>query len=329
MRRLIVGAIALLALAACSPGGTPQPTVTVTVTASGAPTATSSPPAATTSASPPAPPPQLTPRPVVAPDGRRCPDHPTPACTGLPPGITLRTMDTNDGPATRVVKPGTVLDGVHVTGDLFIAADNVKIVNSRIDGGIQAEFDGRDYAYSIADSTVGPTGKCLTAPAIGEANYTVERVLIRGHADGFRDSGDNIKIKDSYARLCSDGTNNYADGIQTFNAGKSLVLDHTTLDMRGVVNYNSPIFFNDRPDGTMDVTITNNLVMGGNYTVQLHNIHGYLIVKNNLVVDRTWEFAPMSGDCLDSIQFENNHIVTIDESYRVTSIVRPLTCNGK
>jgi hypothetical protein len=318
-----VGAVALLALAACSPGGaTARPTVTVTVTA-GSPSPTA------TQTQAPTRPPELVVRPVVAPGGRRCPNHPTPACTGLPPGTRLTTLDTNDGSAHRVIKPNTVLDGVHVIGDLFIAADNVKIVNSQIDGGIQAEFDGRDYSYSITDSTVGPTDECLTAPAIGVANYSVERVLIRGHADGFRDSGDNIKIKDSYAKLCSDGTKNYADGIQTFNAGKNLVLDHTTLDMRDVVNYNSPIFFNDRPDGTTDVTITNNLVMGGNYTVQLHNIHGYLIAKNNLVVDKTWEFAPMSGDCLDSIQFENNHIVTIDESYRVTSIVRPLTCNGK
>ncbi|MFI7637452.1 hypothetical protein [Nonomuraea sp. NPDC049400] len=319
MRRLLMGTVVLLT-AACSASGTAaRPTVTVTVTASGAPSATSTPSS----------PPQLVPRPVVAPDGRRCPDHPTPACTGLPPGTKLRTLAANDGPAHRVVKANTVLDGVHVTGDLLIAADNVKIVNSRIDGGIQAQFDGRDYAYSIADSTVGPTGQCLTAPAIGVAHYTAERVLIRGHADGFRDSGDNISIKDSYAKLCSDGTKNYADGVQTFNAGKGFTLDHTTLDMRGVVNYNSPIFFNDRPDGTRDVTVTNNLVMGGNYTIQLHNIHGSLVVRNNLVVDKTWEFAPMSGDCQDTIQFENNHIVTIDQDYRVTSIVRPLTCNGK
>ncbi|MEV4108162.1 hypothetical protein [Nonomuraea sp. NPDC049695] len=320
MRRLLMAGVVLLTAACGASGTAPRPTVTVTVTASGAPSAS-----ATTAP----PPPQLPSRPVVAPDGRRCPDHPTPACTGLPPGTTLRTLEANDGPAHRVTKANTVLDGVHVTGDLLIAADNVKIVNSQIDGGIQAEFDGRDYTYSIADSTVGPTGQCLTAPAIGVANYTVERVLIRGHADGFRDSGDNISIKDSYAKLCSDGTKNYSDGVQTFNAGKSFTLDHTTLDMRGVANYNSPIFFNDRPDGTRDVTVTNNLVMGGNYTVQLHNIHGSLVVKNNLVVDKTWEFAPMSGDCLDTIQFEDNHIVTIDQDYRVTSIVRPLTCNGK
>ncbi|MEU6715908.1 hypothetical protein ABZ897_30950 [Nonomuraea sp. NPDC046802] len=323
MRRLLVAGVLLVS--ACGAGGTqPQARVTVTVTASPSPS-----PAATSPT--PAPPPiaKLTPRPVVAPDGRRCPDHPTPACTGLPPGTKLRTLDANDGPAHRVVKPNTVLDGVHVTGDLFIAADNVTIVNSQIDGAIQAEFDGKDHAYTITDSTVGPTDECQTAPAIGVADYKAERVLIRGHADGFRDSGDNITIKDSYARLCSEGTENYADGIQTFNAGKGLLLDHNTLDMRGVVNYNSPIFFNDRPDGTRDVTITNNLVMGGTYTVQLHNIHGSLVVKNNLIVDRTWEHAPMSGDCLDTIQFENNNIVTIDDDYRVTSIVRPLTCNGK
>ncbi|MGW0808384.1 hypothetical protein [Nonomuraea sp. NPDC002799] len=327
MRRLLAGAVLLVS--ACGIGAAPQPTVTVTVTAPasqpGGPSSSEAPasrPAATQ-------PPPLVPRPVVAPDGRRCPDHPTPACTGVPPGTQLTTMDANDGPATRIDKPGTVLDGVRVTGDLLIGAENVKIVNSQIDGAIQPKFDDQPYSFSITDSTVGTTDECVTAPAIGYAHYTVERVLVHGHADGFRDSGDDIVIKDSYARLCSDGMKNYADGVQTFNAGRNFTLDHTTMDMRDVKNYNAPIFFNDRPDGTRDVTVTNNLVMGGNYTVQLHNIHGFLIVKNNLVVDKTWEFAPMSGDCLDTIQFENNHIVTIDDDYRVTSIVRPLTCNGK
>ncbi|WP_162795368.1 hypothetical protein [Nonomuraea lactucae] len=344
MRRALVTAAALLSLTACAglPGtAAPGPTVTVTVTAAASPV---SPPTGPARSSPPSSPTgtrsggraKPTPsekytdaaRPVVAPGGRKCPDHPTPACTGLPPGTKLRKMEPNDGPAYRVRKAGTVLDGVHITQDLLIAADNVKILNSRIDGGIMAEFDGRHYVYSVADTTIGPEKGCLTAPAVGAANYTVERVLIRGHADGFRDSGDSIVIKDSYARLCAEPGRNYSDGLQTYNAGRGLLLDHTTLDMRGVVAHNSPIFFNDKPDGTRDVTITNNLVMGGNFTIQLHNIHGRLVVQNNRVVDRTWEFAPVSGDCLDTIRWANNHIVTIDAHYRVTSIVRPLTCNG-
>ncbi|MEV0381971.1 hypothetical protein [Nonomuraea sp. NPDC050643] len=335
MRSLIAGAAVLLALSGCTSGGTvAAPRVTTTVTATV--TVTAAPSAAETPSALPQPSRAAVPaatfaaKPVVAPDGRRCPDHPTPACTGLPPGTKLTTLAPNDGPAHKVETQGAVLDGVHVTGDLLIAADDVKIVNSRIDGAIMAQFDDRHYIYSISDSTVGPEKGCLTVPAIGAANYTAERVQVRGHADAFRDSGDSIVIKDSYARLCSDGDKNYSDGIQSFHGGRGLLFDHNTLDMRDVQAYNAPIFFNDREDdGTRDVTITNNLVMGGNFTIQLHNIQGYLIVKNNLVVDGTWEFAPISGDCRKSIQFEDNFIVRIDDDYRVTSIARPLTCNGK
>ncbi|HEX4814811.1 MAG TPA: hypothetical protein VFV66_18885 [Nonomuraea sp.] len=332
MRRLFLGAAVLAT--ACGSGGAaaPAPTVTVTVTAAPTPSPTPSPSASGTAVTPsetPSPAGSLVPRPVVAPDGRRCPDHPTPACTGLPPGTRLRMLEPNDGPAHRVVRPGTVLDGVHVTGDLLIAADNVKIVNSRVDGHIDNYYDDRSHSFTVADTTVGTTDACETIPAVGVAEYTAERVLVQGHADAFRDSGDNILIRDSYARLCSDGYKNYADGIQAYHGGRNVTLDHTTLDMRNVLNYNAPIFFDDRADGNRDVTITNNLVMGGTFTVQLHNIHGSLVVRNNLVVDKTWEHAPTSGDCLDSIVFENNHIVTIDDDYRVTSLVRPLVCNGK
>jgi hypothetical protein len=162
----------------------------------------------------------------------------------------------------------------------------------------------------------------LTSPGIGEANYTATGVLIRGHGDGFRDSGDNITIRNSYVHLCSN-PGDHSDGIQTYMAGRGLVFDHNTIDQRDAKDVTAPIFLVD--NRTADVRVTNNLVMGGTYSIQLKNARGSLVVQNNRLVNRSWIYGPVESDC-GRINWSGNTLVTIDHSYRVTSTVGPLPC---
>jgi hypothetical protein len=252
-----------------------------------------------------------------------CAGYPTPACTGTPAGTSLSGLRLNlDGGTYRVTKSGTVLNGVHIRGDLLITANNVTIRNSQIDGGVLDEYANKHYSFTIADSTVGPEHGCLTSPGIGEANYTATGVLIRGHGDGFRDSGDNITIRNSYVHLCSN-PGDHSDGIQTYMAGRGLVFDHNTIDQRDAKDVTAPIFLVD--NRTADVRVTNNLVMGGTYSIQLKNARGSLVVQNNRLVNRSWIYGPVESDC-GRINWSGNTLVTIDHSYRVTSTVGPLPC---
>jgi hypothetical protein len=250
--------------------------------------------------------------------------RPTPANVGVPNGTKLTDLAGNDGGNSyRVQKDGTVLDKVHIKGDLLITANNVKITNSQIDGGVLDEYSGKKYSFTITDSTVGPASGCMTSPGIGESNYTATRVHIRGHGDGFRASGDNINIQSSYVYLCSN-PGDHSDGIQTYMTGRGLTLNNTTIDQRDAKDVTAPIFIVD--DGTVDVAVTNNLVMGGTYSIQVKNAHGSVVVKNNSLVNKSWIYGPIEADCNSPMEWSGNQLVTIDDNYNITSVVGPLPC---
>ncbi|MFB9876379.1 DUF4082 domain-containing protein [Planobispora siamensis] len=305
-----VPSVTLSADPSATPTGTATPTLTPTSTPTVTGTATATPtPTATASAEPP-------------PRGA-CPDHPTPACTGVPPGTRLKQLPLSfHGDTYRVTQDDTVLDGVHIPGDLLITADDVVIKNSRIDGGVQDEYARKTYSFTITDSTVGPEKGCLTAPGIQTANFTAKRVHVRGHGDGFSVSGDNVRIEDSYVLLCSN-PGDHGDGIQTIGAGRGLVVHHNTFDQRQAKDVTSPIFLVDT--GTVDVEVTENLVMGGTYSMRLLHANGKQIMKGNSVVDKSWEYGPLVVDCA-RVDFSGNELVRIDQNYRITSIVSPLNC---
>ncbi|WP_346017853.1 right-handed parallel beta-helix repeat-containing protein [Streptosporangium nondiastaticum] len=272
-----------------------------------------------------------TPGPVVPTTGPapgaagRCPGHPTPACTGVPPGVKLRTLALNEeGAAYRVTRSGTVLDGVRVPGVLLVHADDVTIRNSQIDGYVINADGDRTFRFTITDSTIGPASGCQTLPGIGQDKYTALRVHVRGHGDGFRASGDDVTIRDSYVNLCSN-PGDHSDGIQTYNTGKNLTFHHNTVDQRHAKDITAPIFLTD--DQIMNATVTDNLIMGGTYSIQLRNGRGRLVMRDNKLVDGSWVYGPVDSECA-KIDWSGNSLVTIDEQYRVTSTVGPLPCAG-
>jgi hypothetical protein len=259
----------------------------------------------------------------AAPPTTKCP-YPTPACTGVPPGTRLTSLTLTEEGVYRVTTRGTVLDRVHIAGDLLITADDVTITNSQIDGNVLDSYSGKTYSFTITDSTVGTAATCQTLPAIGDTDYTAVRVLVQGHGDGFRDSGKNITIRDSYVHLCSN-PGDHSDGIQTYGAGRGLVFQHNTVDQRDAKDITAPIFVTD--PGTADATITDNLVMGGTYSIQVRSVQGRAVVRDNKLVNKSWVYGPVDSQC-DAIDWSGNTLVTIDAGYRITSTVGPLVCEG-
>ncbi|MEV7009735.1 DUF4082 domain-containing protein [Streptosporangium sp. NPDC051022] len=311
-----------------TPTWTHSPRPTSTWTRTPLPTPTSGP-----SGTPTPSPTRTTPRPTLTPDPTSSPQpggggcaYPTPACAGVPAGTKLSERSLNeDNAAYRVTTPGAVIDGVHIAGDLLIHADGVTVKNSQIDGTVLNANGPKTFRFTIVDSTVGPAKGCESLPAIGQDKYTALRVLVRNHGDGFRAAGDDITIRDSYVKLCSN-PGDHSDGIQTYNTGKNLVFDHNTVDQRGVKDYTAPIFLTDPQ--IVNVTLTNNLIMGGTYSIQLRNGRGTLIVRGNRLVDKSWDYAAVESDC-SKIDWADNSLVTIDSNYRITSIVGPLPCAPK
>lgn len=273
-----------------------------------------------------APPPPPSPSPsIVRPDGSSCPDHPTPACTGAPKGLRLTELPLNiDNVAYKVDTPGTVLDGVHIRGPLVIHADDVTIRNSVIDGHVTNADGDRSFRFTIADTTVGTADTCGPLPGVGHDKYKATRVLVHGHSDGFRVSGDDVDIRDSYIKLCSN-PGDHSDGIQAYNGGKGLTFHHNTVDQREAKHITAPIFLVD--EKSEDVVVTDNLVMGGTFSIQVRNARGKQVVRGNKLVDQSWVYGPVDSEC-GRTDWAGNELVTIDENYRVTSIVGPLACDG-
>lgn len=265
----------------------------------------------------------------------RCPAYPTPDCTGAPKSLAApRTLKLNeDNDALLIDKPGTVLDGVHVPGNLVVAADNVTIRNSVIDGRVTNDYKDANHPFTITDSTVGRPDRCVSEDAVGTARYRASGLLVRGFSHGFKVSGDAVKggdveISDSYVKNCSNGAD-HADGIQVWGVhdARHLVVRHSTFDQRGVSDFTAPLFLADSAGGTINaVTVENNLVAGGTYSIQLKHIAGRVVVRDNRMVDKTWSYAPVESWCQAIQTWTGNTVVTIDPDYRITGTVRPLPC---
>ncbi|RFU43041.1 right-handed parallel beta-helix repeat-containing protein [Actinomadura logoneensis] len=265
----------------------------------------------------------------------RCPAYPTPDCTGAPHTLAApRKVRLNvDNDALLVDKPGTVLEGVHVPGNLVIAADDVTIRNSVIDGRVTNDYKDANHPFTITDSTVGRPDRCVSEDAVGTARYRASGLLVRGFSHGFKVSGDaakggDVEITDSYVKNCSNGAD-HADGIQVWGVrdARHLVVRHNTFDQRGVSDFTAPLFLADSAGGTIsDVTVENNLVAGGTYSIQLKHVAGRLVVRDNRMVDRSWSYAPVESWCHAIQTWTGNTVVTVDAAYRITRTVRPLPC---
>ncbi|QUQ68419.1 hypothetical protein [Kutzneria sp. CA-103260] len=324
---VVVGAAAML-LTACT-GSTPvadpvrtTPSTTTAGSTTAASSTTTSPPSstATTSSTPAG-------SPSTPPAGRsgagRCPAYPNPSCTGVPPGTKLKDLAPNvpDGDGYRVTDNGAVLDSVHIAGNLLITAYNVTVRNSQIDGWVDDQYGNGYYSFTILDSTVGkPTG-CDSLPGVGQGSFTARGVLVQNHSHGFQAGGSDVNVHDSYARICSN-PGDHSDGIQSYGAGNNIVLDHNTLDERGVKDITAPVFLTDQQN---NVTVTNNLLAGGTYSIQVKKFGGTAVVTGNRMVDKSWEYAPVESTC-SQIRWSDNTIVTIDANYAITSTVAPLPC---
>jgi hypothetical protein len=282
---------------------------------------------------------------AVVPAGATTPapasDFPNASNTGVPAGWTPK--HTTNGDLT-IRTPGTVLDGELVTGTLRVNARNVTIRNSWIYGSIDNQSGaGSDYGgMVIEDSDVGPPSGAGgdTFPAVLVAGYTMTRVHVHNVSEGPRvaafnnpaapASSQTVVIRDSLIQIVR-GTCSHNDGIQGFGEPPRAIISHNTIDTRaaGTDCTTGAIFVgNDNADL---VTVTDNLLTGGGFTLRLggpgRNGPGgtYDHVTGNRIVDDSWGFGPVHvDDCRTVADWADNSVVRIDSDYRVTSTVRPL-----
>ena len=262
-----------------------NPTVVVppTTSASPSPTTSSEPPV--TTSEPTTPPVTTTVEPTTT--------APTTPVTSAPPSSGTKPGPTNTGvPAGTVLTPytgpstitvdGTVIDGKDVAGSLIIRAKNVVIKNSKIhdDMGATAGINVQDDASAtITDSEI-----YNFQVGIVYANWTGIRLNMHDISfDGIKMSS-NAELRDSWIHSPKPTSDAHWDGIQVQNGVVNTRIIGNFIDAgdQKTVDTNSALFLvPDLGPGTDGpLTVQNNWLNGGNYTVYILDGRDGQTIKN-------------------------------------------------
>jgi hypothetical protein len=201
-----------------------------TGTASGSPTASTSPVPSPTVAAPTTRAP-VVPKPMTG-------GKPGPGNTGVPKGTALTTVTGNQVYRTA----GQVVSGLDIHGFVSITAKNVTIKNSIIRGGPNPHCNSAvlDMADS-ASATVMDTEIMASTPSpcldgIFATNATLLRLNVHGGTDGMK-AFDNVTLQDSWIHDMDynahdpnqNGGPTHNDAIQTYEGNQHITIKHNTL----------------------------------------------------------------------------------------------------
>jgi nitrous oxidase accessory protein NosD len=202
--------------------------------------------------------------------------------TGVPAGVTLR-------PSGELVinTPGMIVDGLDILGMVTVNAPNVTLKNCKVTAA----------SWAVINITAGATGAIVKNCEINGASAEGVRG-ISGHGtfinndihhveDGIYILGSNTLIDGNYIHdLQSNWSGPHYDGIATDGGVSNIVIrNNTIINQHGqtsaimLSNYFGPI---------SDVTIHNNRLVGGGYTVYSDGqfsggaISGVSITNNDL-----------------------------------------------
>jgi parallel beta helix pectate lyase-like protein len=206
---------------------------------------------------------------------------PGPGNTGVPAGVTLRPSG-----SVEVTRPGTVLDGLDITGVVTIRAAGVTIRNSRI-------RTSDEWAVQLVSGSVTILDSELIgghSSAIQEGNWRAYRVHIHDvYGDGVR-LGSGSLLQDSYVHDVGSA------GARMLSGGSNITLRHNVI--RGG---SSALFLTPEggPDGAGPVTVQGNVIGGGSYSLYVvsgqqgtYHQRGYTITGNRWLRDA--DYGPVS-----------------------------------
>lgn len=244
---------------------------------------------------------------------------PTAATTGVPAGTPLTLVN---GDVT-IRTAGTTLDARDIHGDLTIEAANVKVTRTVVRGHVF--INSRSSSLVMEDSEVRPSaGKNYEVgnyPPITSGNYTLRRVHVHGFQDGPRTGGGTTVIEDSLLDDLAFAAGEHPDGYQQYGPGEKsvVVLRHNTISGisgNSTDKGNSAIFWSDHPGRGSSITIENNLLSGGAFTIRINDTSAgsgvVADVHDNVVVAGSWQFGPAETNessrwnGADGVKWSNN-----------------------
>ncbi|MCJ9699539.1 Ig-like domain-containing protein [Bradyrhizobium sp. SHOUNA76] len=183
--------------------------------------------------------------------------------TGVPAGVTL----TPSGDVI-ITQAGAVVSGLNITGSVYIRADNVTLENCKITSGGWAgvTIDSGVKGAVVQNCTIDGTGRAPDGTGnqgimgsgtfIGNNIFNVENGIV---------PGSNSVIQGNYIHDLHAGGSPHYDGIQ-IDGG----LSNIQISGNSIINqwgWTSAVMIDNDFGPVSNVTVTNNLLTGGAYTV--------------------------------------------------------------
>jgi hypothetical protein len=235
------------------------------------------------------------------------------AQTGVPAGTVLTPMTGN-----LIVKtPGYVLQNVDLQGCLVIKATDVVVRNSRITCGSPPglaviQTAPTAYRFTIEDSEVDGAGRAQIG--LGYSNITARRVEVRNTVDGVRAAW-HVLLEDSWVHSMVRVGDLHPDAVQT-TGGRDIVirgntLDPMTSDSGDLMNAAIMIGSETSDTGLLDVLIENNVLDGGNYTVNMRGdtVFTNVVFRNN-VFGTQFRYGPFQAPAGIALEGANVSVST-------------------
>ena len=212
---------------------------------------------------------------------------------GVPDGLGLTPRS-----GGLITRDGTVIDGADISGPLTIDGKNVVIRRSRVRGDGDAGIYVRFGSATVEDVTVEGFDN-----SIGGDRYTATRVeAVGANEDGFK-IGSNVTIQDSWCHDLIAFQGAHSDCGQVQSGVTNVIIRRNWFDSG--VEGNSALFISpdQGPSSPGPLSIENNVLGGGNYTLQCVDgdygryLIGNITIRGNQFLDNS-EYGPMRVNVL-------------------------------
>lgn len=189
--------------------------------------------------------------------------YPDETNTGVPSGVSL----TPSGSIT-VSQNGAIIDGLDISGQIVVNADNVTIRNCRITSGDYYPIDYGRTGLLVEDTEIIGLSSNVTA-GISFDSYTARRVSVTGTADGFK-ANSNVLIEDCYVHLLAIGPETHNDGTQA-TGGSDVILRHNTYKLGDQSGISAVVQMGNEGGVNVNWLIENNLMDGGGWSINANS----------------------------------------------------------
>ena len=224
---------------------------------------------------------------------------PGPGNTGVPAVLVLRPSGT-----ITVTQPGTVIDGLDVSGCIIVRASNVTIKNTRVRGSSCDNGHNIDTGYGqysgivIQDVEIDGRNANAFGAGIGNSGFTCLRCNIHNVGQGANIS-DNVVIQDSWIHDVYYANGSHNEPVVS-NGGSNLVIRHNTLSGNPTNGTSSALSLYGDFDQIRNVLVENNLFNGGSYCVYAGSVPGkpYPVAANTRFLNNTFGrmYYPSCGE---------------------------------